>query len=86
MMVWLWEAGNGRGVSDDMSRAREAASACLRGSGAGSARVERALLMLGGDWLTFGYHRTGVGWLAQPRQDGQVSWAPLASTPAGAVS
>jgi hypothetical protein len=48
--------------------------------------VERALLMLGGDRLTSGYQRTGVGWLAQPCQDGQVSWAPLASTPAGTVS
>jgi hypothetical protein len=43
--------------------------------------VERALLLIGGDWLTSGYRRTGVGWLAQPLQDGQVSWVALASTP-----
>jgi hypothetical protein len=81
MTVWLWEAGSGRGVSDDLSRACAAASACLRGGQADSARVERALLLAGGNWLTSGYHRTGVGWLAQPRRDGGVSWVPLDGSP-----
>ena len=81
MTVWLWEAGSGRGVSDDPSQACAAASACLRGGQADSARVERALLLAGGDWLTSGYHRTGVGWLAEPRRDGGVSWVPLAGSP-----
>src|SRR5215831_13537728 len=39
------------------------------------------LLLAGRDWLTSGYHRTGVGWLAQPRRDGGVSWVPLAGSP-----
>jgi hypothetical protein len=73
-------------VSDDLSRAQEAAAACLLCSQTGSARVERALLMLGGDWLTSGYHRTGKGWLALPRRDGEVSWVPLVSAPELAVS
>jgi hypothetical protein len=81
MMVWLWETGSERGVSDDLTRACEAASACLRDGQAGSARVERALLMVGGNWLISGYQRTGTGWLAQPRRDGEVSWAPLAGSP-----
>ena len=78
MTVWLWDAGNARGVSDDESRARQAASACLRDGRAGTARVERALLVIGGSWLTSGYRRTGDGWLALPRRDGRVLWAPLA--------
>ncbi len=86
MTVWLWEAGNGRGVSDDLSRAREAAAACLRGSRANSARVEQALLLVGGGWLTSGYHRTGTGWLAKPRRDGEVSWVPFEDSPELAVS
>jgi hypothetical protein len=86
MTVWLWEAGNRRGVSDDLSRAREAAAASLRDGRTGSARVEQALLMLGGGWLTSGYQRTGEGWLAQPRRNGEVSWVPLASAPELAAS
>jgi hypothetical protein len=62
MTVWLWEAGSERGISGDLSRACEAAAACLRGGQADSARVERALLRAGGDWLSSGY--------TAPAQDG----------------
>jgi hypothetical protein len=58
----------------------------LRDGQAGSARVERALLMVGGAWLTSGYQRTGTGWLAQPRRDGKVNWVPLANSPELAAS
>ncbi len=85
MTVWLWEAGARRGVSDDLSRAREAASASLREGRASSARVEQARLMLGGGWLTSGYQRTGEGWLGQPRRDGEIRWVPLVSAPELAV-
>jgi hypothetical protein len=71
---WLWEARSGRGVSDDLSRACAAASACPRGGHADSARVARALLLTGGNWLISGLppHRRGMvgtappGWRAQP--------------------
>ena len=86
MTVWLWETGSEREVSDDLSRACEAAEACLRRGQAGPARLERALLLVGGDWLTSGYHRTGEGWLAQPRRDGEVSWVPLEGAPELAAS
>jgi hypothetical protein len=86
MNVWLWEAGRARGVSDDPSRARAAAVASLRADGAGTAQVERAWLTAGGGWLTAGYRRTGEGWLARTRRDGQVRWVPLAGAPERAAS
>ena len=77
MNVWLWEAGGGRGVSDQERRARAAAAAYVRGGQAGSARVERALLMAGDRWLTSGYRRTGEAWEARSRRDGRVRWTRL---------
>jgi hypothetical protein len=81
MMVWLWETGSECGISDDLCRACEAASASLRDGQADSARIELALLLAGGDWLTSGYYRTGVGWLVQPCRDGGLSRVPLACSP-----
>ncbi len=49
----------------------------MRGGEAGSARVERALLMAGDRWLTSGYRRTGEAWVARPRRDGRIRWARL---------
>ena len=86
MIVWLWDAGDARGVSDDESRARQAASAYLYDGRAGTVRVERALLVVGGSWLTSGYRRTGEGWLARPRRNGRVRWVPLARAPELAAS
>ena len=79
MNVWLWEAGGGRGVSDQERRARAAAAAYVRGGQAGSARVERALLMAGDRWLTSGYRRTGEAWVARSCWDGRVRWTRLAA-------
>jgi hypothetical protein len=75
--VFLWDAGSLSGVTDDEKRARRAAAACIRGGHATVARVEKALALPGIYTLVFDYHRTGTGWVAQRRSDGQVSWAPL---------
>ena len=80
MTVWLWEAGSGRGVSDQERRARAAAAACVRGGRAGSARVERALVMAGDRWLTPGYRRTGEAWVGRSCRDGRVRWTQLAAS------
>jgi hypothetical protein len=77
MNVWLWEAGSGRGVSDQERQARAAAAAYVRGGQAGSARVERALLMAGDQWLMSGYRRTGEAWVARSRRDGRIRWTRL---------
>ena len=77
MIVFLWDVpvpgGTARGITDDDTRARQAAEAWLR-AGADSARVERATLRHGGAWLTDGYQRTGSGWTARIR-DGRITWA-----------
>jgi len=75
--VFLWDAGNLSGVTDDEKRARRAAAASIRGGHATVARVEKALALPGIYTLVFDYHRTGTGWIAQRRGDGRVSWAPL---------
>jgi hypothetical protein len=72
--VFLWDAGSLSGVTDDERRARRAAAACIRGGQATDARVEKALALPGLYTLIFDYHRTGTGWTAQRRSDGQVSW------------
>ena len=81
MIVWLWDAGNGHGVTDDEVRARQAAEAFIRGGQAGAARVERAHLVTEIRALTSGYARTGHGWTAQPRRNGLIKWVPLPATP-----
>lgn len=75
--VFLWDAGSLSGVTDDEKRARRAAAACIRGGHATVARVEKALALPGIYTLVFDYHRTGIGWMAQRRGDGRVSWVPL---------
>jgi hypothetical protein len=86
MIVWLWEAGSGRGVSDAEPRARAAAAASLRGGQADSARVERALLVAGDRWLISGYRRTGDAWLARLRGDGRIRWTRLRAPAESAAS
>lgn len=83
MIVWLWDttaaACEGRGVTDDETRAREAAEARMRSDQADSARVERALAVLGVETLTSGYERTGLGWAARRHHDGRITWVPFPS-------
>ena len=81
MIVWLWDvdgpACTARGITDGEAAARCAAEACLHGGQARSAAVEMARAVLGIESLTSGYVRTGHGWTAKCRRDGQVSWTPL---------
>ena len=79
MNVWLWEAGSRRRVSNQERRAREAAAACLRGGRADVARVERALFVREGGWLTSGYQRTGEGLAGAARANGRISWTRLSA-------
>ncbi|WP_300603448.1 hypothetical protein [Trebonia sp.] len=72
MIVFLWDAGNAHGVTDDESRARQAAGACLISGQATTARVERAVTVLGICTLTTCYQRTGDGWSAR-RRDGRIT-------------
>ena len=64
-------------MTDDDARAREAAETCLLTGQATAVRVEKAHLVTGIRALNPGYTRTGHGWTARPRRDGQVSWVPL---------
>jgi hypothetical protein len=74
VIVWLWDAGGGRGVTDDQARARQAAETLIRAGRADAACVEKALLVTGMSALMSGYLRTGDGWTAQPRRDGLIRW------------
>jgi hypothetical protein len=84
VIVWLWEASgptrNGRGITDDEARARQAAEAWIRGGHTNAARVERALAALGVESLTSEYVRTGHGWVARSRDDGRIAWVPFSAS------
>lgn len=77
MIVFLWDVrtldgGSERGVTDDETRARLAASTRMLTDGI-MGRVERAVTLTGGAWLTDGYRRLGSGWSLGLR-DGRVRW------------
>jgi hypothetical protein len=76
IMLFLWDVqtpgGSARGVTDDETQARLAASARVQANG-DTARVERAVSLAGGAWLTDGYRRLGSGWSARLLA-GQVTW------------
>ena len=74
MRVWLWDADNWIGVTDDEDRAKLAAQGRLRDGG--TASVELAIAALGGRELSAGYIRTGDGWIARATC-GNVTWSPL---------
>lgn len=81
MIVWLWDAcepGQFRGVTDDETRAREAAEACLTSGQANAARVEKAFAVFGITTLADSYRRAGEGWRAD-RRNGRVAWVPFAA-------
>jgi hypothetical protein len=90
MIVYLWDAAGSAftalGVTDDQSRARQAAEACIRDGQAASARVEQAQLVSGIRALNPGYARLGQGWTAQPGRNGRVRWVPLADASEQAAS
>lgn len=76
--VWLWDAFGpvrSRGVTDNPGAARRAAEGCLH-TGADSARVENALMVLSASSLTYNYARLGTGWSARLRND-RISWRQL---------
>ena len=81
MIVWLWDAGPARGVSDDDARARTAAEGFLRSGRASTALVEGAHLVTGIQSMYSGYQRLGRGWVAVPLGGGPVRWVALASGP-----
>jgi hypothetical protein len=81
VIVWLWDASiparSGRGVTDDETRARQAAEAWMCSGNAGGVRVEKAFTVLGNATLTVGYERTGEGWAAQRDPGGRITWTPF---------
>jgi len=79
VIVYLWEAGSARGVTDDDARAREAAEEFLR-SGADSAVIERAVTVMSINSLTSTYARVGQGWSAR-LHDGRIFWRRLDGEP-----
>jgi hypothetical protein len=79
VIVYLWEAGSGRGVTDDPVAAREAAERFLL-SGADCAVVERAVTALCINSLISTYARAGQGWCAR-LSDGQIAWRQLDGEP-----
>jgi hypothetical protein len=73
MRVWLWDAGNWLGVTDDEDRAKLAAQASLPNGG--TASVELAIAALGGRELSARYIRTGTGWTTRAAA-GTITWSP----------
>lgn len=73
MRIYLWDAGNYWGVTDDADRAMAAAAVCL--ADGGTARVERARAVMTSG-LQPAYARLGMGWSGRLR-GGRVTWAPL---------
>lgn len=86
MIVWLWDAGSGRGVTDDQTHAQLAAEAYMRSGRADAASVEKAHLVTGIRALHPGYARTGQGWTAQHRRGAPIQWVPLPASPQRAAS
>ncbi len=65
------------GVSDDQSRARQAAELLLRTGQAATAYIECAYTAMTAATLNSCYVRTGAGWWAQLGQAGHVVWTPF---------
>jgi hypothetical protein len=86
VIMYLWTAPGSdatafrkaSGVSDDQSRARQAAELLLRTGQAATAYVECAYTAMTAATLNSCYVRTGAGWWAQLSQAGQVVWTPFA--------
>lgn len=68
MIVRLWDAGSGHGVTDDQARARRAAEVLMRSGRADAARVEKALAVTGISALASGQARWRL--VSQPARAG----------------
>jgi len=68
------------GVTDDQSRARQAAELLLRTGQAATAYIECAYTAMAAATLNSCYVRTGAGWWAQLSQAGQVVWTPFTAS------
>jgi hypothetical protein len=77
VIVWLWDAGSVKGVTDNESHALKVAEVSMHGTDAATVRVESAVLVIGVCTLTMGYRRTGMGWLARRVSNGSIAWEPL---------
>lgn len=78
MLLWLWDTcgpGHCRGVTDDESKARRAAEACIARGLATAARVEPARFAMNAG-LHASYQRTGIAWAARVSGQG-VRWFPV---------
>lgn len=88
VIMYLWTAPGhdtaafrrASGVSDDQSRARQAAELLLRTGQAATAYIECAYTAMAAATLNSCYVRTGVGWWAQLSQAGQVVWTPFTAS------
>jgi hypothetical protein len=78
MRLWLWDAGNYHGVTNDEDCALECAEHWMRDGD--DARVELAILTTSFHRLTAEHVRTGIGWTGR-RTDGTVTWTPLGVRP-----
>jgi hypothetical protein len=81
--MWAWEAtapgSAAAGVSDDIGRARRAATEWMRSHGADAALLEEVRLAIAAGSLLPHHERTGVALRARRYRDGRVRWR-LAST------
>jgi hypothetical protein len=84
VIMYLWTASGhdmanfrAAGVSDDQTRARNAAEALLRTGKAGTAYIECAYTAMATSTLSLCYVRTGTGWRARLGQAGRVVWTPF---------
>jgi hypothetical protein len=76
VIVWLWATGNAEGVTDDCTKAREAATSFMRMTGASAAVVEQAHFITGIRSLSAAYERAGGShWIARRHPSGRISWS-----------
>jgi hypothetical protein len=88
VIMYLWTAPGrdtaafrrASGVTDDQSRARQAAELLLRTGQAATAYIECAYTAMAAATLNSCYVRTGAGWWAQLSQAGQVVWTPFTTS------
>jgi hypothetical protein len=78
MRLWLWDAGNYHGVTNDEDCALECAEHWMRDGDI--ARVELAILTTSFHRLSAEHVRTGTGWTGH-RAAGAVTWTPLGVRP-----
>ena len=78
MRLWLWDAANYCGVTDDEDRALDHAAAYLHDGD--TARVELAFLAASFEHLSNKHIRTGAGWTTT-QESGSITWIPLSEAP-----